>query len=252
MKEGYIKIHRKIMDSTVWKNPTTITVWLWCLLKANHKECKFSFNGKDIELKPGEFVTGIDKGAKETRASVSAHRTAIAYLKSSNRIATQSTNQFTIIRIEKWNEYQQKIANEIANDIANQLTENSKRPTNEIATDKNEFKNDKNEDMSAFAEFSSNSANKKDSHVKELIDYFYKSVLGAKGFKVKISGADGSQLKRLLNGKDPLSLEEIKNIMAWYIKTEGFVKYPTIKAALTGHSISLYREQSSKRAWQET
>ena len=127
------------MGSSVWKNTDTVTVWVWCLLKATHKGYKFPFNGKDIELAPGQFITGREAGAKESLTSTMSWRTCIAYLKSTNRITIKVTNKFTIISIVNWEGYQK-----LTNKKDTQLT-NHQPTTNQQLTTYNTTKNGKND-----------------------------------------------------------------------------------------------------------
>lgn len=62
-KEGWVKTYRCIMESSIWKNANYLKIFLWCLMKANHEEDKFPFNGKDITINRGQFVTGRKEAA---------------------------------------------------------------------------------------------------------------------------------------------------------------------------------------------
>jgi len=119
--EGWIKIHRQSINSSVWKNAKTWYIWCWCLMKATHAPVKFPFNGQDVELKPGEFVTGRTKALKELKnCSVQNYKTAIEYLKSTSRITTKVTNKFTIISICKWEQYQSQVTSQLTSKVNNQ------------------------------------------------------------------------------------------------------------------------------------
>ena len=51
--EGYIKLHRKILDNPiVCKDAEYFAVWIYLLLNATHKEIDMVFKGKRITLKP--------------------------------------------------------------------------------------------------------------------------------------------------------------------------------------------------------
>jgi hypothetical protein len=144
MNNGWIKLHRDSIKSSVLINPRYWQIWCWCLMKANHETRKWPFNGRDIEIKAGQFITGRKKATKELRCTVQTYRSAISYLKSTNRITTQSTNQFTVIRIIKWEQYQ-------VND--NKVTtQSTSEPTNQQPTSNQPVttnKNDKNEKKTA-------------------------------------------------------------------------------------------------------
>ena len=139
--DGWIKLHRKSLESSVFQNPTIWAVWCWCLVKASHKLQKFPFNGKDIEIKPGQFITGRVIGASECHISEQSWRTAMGYLKSTSRITSQSSNKFTIITILKWEEYQ--TTNQQSNQPLTNQQPTSNQPVTTYKNDKN-VKNDKN------------------------------------------------------------------------------------------------------------
>lgn len=127
MNNGWIKLHRKTMDSTVWKNPETVMVWVWCLMKATHEEFKFSFNGDDITIKSGQFITGRYKALEELPGiSEQKWRTCIKYLVNTQRLTSESTNQFTLISVKNWSKYQD------ANQQTNQRLTNEQPTTNHI------------------------------------------------------------------------------------------------------------------------
>jgi hypothetical protein len=137
---GWIKLHRKALDSPVFQNMTVWQVWSWCLMKASHRDQSFMFNGRDITVKRGSFITGREKALSEMpEISAQRYRTAINYLKSTSRIATKATNRFTIITVCKYDEYQDENLQD--NQPKNALV-TSKQPTNnqQITT----YKNDKN------------------------------------------------------------------------------------------------------------
>src|SRR3990167_9436795 len=93
MGNGFIKLHRKIIESSVWEKPDILKVWLWCLIKATHTNQEFPFNGKDIKLTKGEFITGREKACKELKISPQTYRTAITYQKSTSKTTNELTNQ---------------------------------------------------------------------------------------------------------------------------------------------------------------
>ncbi|WP_179396335.1 DnaD domain protein [Lacticaseibacillus absianus] len=55
---GWIALQRKIQTSFVWANPYVLKLWLLILFKAGFSENKFLFNGKEVRVDRGQFVTG--------------------------------------------------------------------------------------------------------------------------------------------------------------------------------------------------
>ena len=57
--EGWIKVHRKILENPiVCKDSDYFSVWTYLLLNATHKEIPAVFKGKKILLQPGQLITG--------------------------------------------------------------------------------------------------------------------------------------------------------------------------------------------------
>lgn len=137
---GWIKIHRKFLNSSVFDNPILLKVWFWCLMKANHTTSKFPFNGADMEVKAGEFITGVKVACKELKLTQQKYRTCITYLQNTERISLKSTNRFTVISVNKWADYQ----------TTNKPITNQQQTNNiPITTYKND-KNVKNEGNTTF------------------------------------------------------------------------------------------------------
>ena len=143
MDIGYIKLYRKITHSFVWTNPNMLKLWLLCLMKASHSGNKFLFNGQEVHVSSGEFVTGGHAIAKEFNEGVSSDnqvvgRTLWRWLKKFEKeemLSIKSTTKYSVITIKNWNEYQ-------AND--NQVSSGRQTTVKQVSTIKNE-KNDKNE-----------------------------------------------------------------------------------------------------------
>jgi len=149
--EGWVKVHRKILESRWIKSPKVLSVFLQCILRANFKDNEV----EDEIIKRGEFMTSTDSLSSFTSLTSREVRTALAKLKATNEIAIRTTNKYTIISVCKYEIYQ---SNEIVNRQAERQAESqandkqttNKRQTNDkqTTTTKNEEKdnNDKNED----------------------------------------------------------------------------------------------------------
>jgi hypothetical protein len=147
--QGWVRFYRKSMNSTTWKNPIIWFVWSWCMLKANHEDNKFPFNGTDIMVKRGSFISGLLSAQKELPTlSTQNIRTVFNYLKSTGRITIKSNTKFSLITIVKWEEYQQD------NRQTNKPLTNQQQTTNKPLTTNKNVKNDKNEkkDIVAFSD----------------------------------------------------------------------------------------------------
>jgi hypothetical protein len=135
MQRGYIKVWRKTIDSGWLQNHKLCAFWLWCLLKASHKEYDLIVGCQKVHLMPGDFVFGLNKASEELAMSIRSIRTILAFLKTSQNLTIKTTNKFSVISIVNWDIYQQT---ETTND-----NQNDKLPTSyRQATDnKQEHKN---------------------------------------------------------------------------------------------------------------
>ena len=113
MDNGWIKLHRQSLQSSVWENPNTWMVWCWCLMRANHEPHKFPFNGDDIEIESGQFITGqfqavAELNPKKHKFGITAnkYRAITAYLVKTKRIALKTTNKFSLITVLNWHKFQ--------------------------------------------------------------------------------------------------------------------------------------------------
>ncbi len=121
-QQGWIKLHRQILEWEWYSDNNCFRLFLHLLLKANHKEKRF----KGIELKVGSIVTSRDLLARETGLSSQQIRTALTKLISTNEITSVTSSQGTIIQIVSYEKYQVP-TNEITNE---QPTSNQQSTTN--------------------------------------------------------------------------------------------------------------------------
>jgi hypothetical protein len=121
-QQGWIKLHRQILEWEWYSDNNCFRLFLHLLLKANHKEKRF----KGIELKVGSIVTSRDLLARETGLSSQQIRTALTKLISTNEITSVTSSQGTIIQIVSYEKYQVP-TNEITNE---QPTSNQRATTN--------------------------------------------------------------------------------------------------------------------------
>ncbi len=105
--DGWIKLHRKILDNPiVFKDPDHVTVWIYLLLNATHKEHAAIFAGEKIILKSGQLITGRRAIADKTGVEESKVYRILARFKKEQQIEQQSSNKNSLITILNWGYYQ--------------------------------------------------------------------------------------------------------------------------------------------------
>lgn len=108
MNEGWIKVHRKMLQNpVVMKDADHLAVWVYLLLNATHDKWKTIFGGKKITLKPGQLIVGRKKIASELHISPSKVYRVLNAFKSEHQIEQRTTPHGTLITICSWLEYQQ-------------------------------------------------------------------------------------------------------------------------------------------------
>lgn len=125
---GWIKLHRSLLDWEWYSKPVVRSVFIHCLLKANHKDNKWQ--GRVVNR--GEFISSLGKIAEETGFSVQQIRTAIKHLKSTSEITSSGSAQHTVFKVNNYDKFQE-LTSEATNE---QQTINKQSTTN---------KNEKNE-----------------------------------------------------------------------------------------------------------
>lgn len=131
-KNGYIKLHRKMLDWGWYQNQNVKDLFIHLLLIANFKESKF----EDMTIYPGQIITSINSLAKGTKLSTRNVRTALEKLEKSKILTKQTTSRFTIITIENWELYQ-------GNDF--EATSDRQASDKQATSDRQHHKNAKND-----------------------------------------------------------------------------------------------------------
>lgn len=134
MNEGWVKLHRKIIGNKIWDSPVGLKVWLWCLLKASHKESEVLVGFKTVKLLRGQFVFGRLSASEELGISPSTTRNWMSLLKQDSYLDIKTTNKFSVVTINNWNEYQ-----DLDSSLDSKIKTNKKQ-NNTNNNDKNEKK----------------------------------------------------------------------------------------------------------------
>jgi hypothetical protein len=126
--EGWIKLHRKLLDWRWFNDVNMLKVFLYILLKSNHKKKSW----KGVDILPGQMIFSRRKVSERLEISETQIRTVIARLKSTHEITHESTNQFTLITVVNWASYQNEgseSTHESTHVFANEQPTNNQRIT---------------------------------------------------------------------------------------------------------------------------
>jgi len=146
MNKGWIKIHRQILDHPRAVDPDWVALWVRMLLMATHDNQDFIFKGNRINLKSGQFITGIDKLANSSGINRSKVNRLLTKMQREGEIETQKSNVGSLISIVKWSQYQESETpvklQRNSSETQTELQRNSSETIQECKKEKND-KNDK-------------------------------------------------------------------------------------------------------------
>ena len=123
--EGWIKLHRKLLDNPiVCKDSDHLAVWIYLLLNATHVDYDVLFKGERTTLKPGQLITGRKSIAEKLNIKEYKVQRILKMFENAHQIAQQTTSQNRLVTIVRWNEYQQ-FAQRNAQRMHNECTTNA-------------------------------------------------------------------------------------------------------------------------------
>lgn len=125
MNNGWIKVHRKIVDWEWYQHDGVFRVFFHLLVTANHEERQWQ--GTMIGI--GQKITSQQHLSHETGLSLQSVRTALEKLKSTGEITVQTNNKYSLVTILNWKDYQQQ---------TDKLTDKKQSTNNQLTTNKND------------------------------------------------------------------------------------------------------------------
>lgn len=137
--EGWIKLYRKLIENPVFLKPELLQLFIYCLLKANRETQRIIFNGQEIEIKSGQFITGRHVMAKDLKQKSKTTYNRLQILKNIGILDIKTTNKFSLVTVRNYELYQSKETKKDSKKDNQRTTRGQPEDTN-----KND-KNDKNE-----------------------------------------------------------------------------------------------------------
>ena len=100
--EGWIKIHRGLLDWEWYSDTNCVRMALHLLLKANFQTRRW----RGITIERGQLVTSRSMLARETGLSEREVRTAVSKLEKSDFLTSRATSSYTVVTICNYERYQ--------------------------------------------------------------------------------------------------------------------------------------------------
>lgn len=102
MKQGFIVLHRSMLEWEWYNDQNTKCLFLHLLLTANFEDKKW----RGIEIKRGQVITSIENLAKSTTLTIKQTRIALSKLKKTNEIVVKGTSSYSLITLTNYCVYQ--------------------------------------------------------------------------------------------------------------------------------------------------
>lgn len=140
--DGWLKLHRSIIDSAVFEDSEILKIWIWLLCNVAFEEHDTIYLGKVIHLKKGQIATGRKKMAQQIGISENRVYRALNILQQLGNINIKSNNKYSLITLENWAKYQQ---DQTANEQQNNSKINSKPTAKQTANEHNKRNKERKE-----------------------------------------------------------------------------------------------------------
>jgi len=104
--QGWVKLHRKLLDNPILSRGQHLQVWITLLLLANHKPNTIIVDNKRTTLSKGQVLTSRKVISKMTNVPETTIERILNYLENEHQIGQQKTNKYRIITILNYTTYQ--------------------------------------------------------------------------------------------------------------------------------------------------
>lgn len=211
MQQGWIKLHRELINKPIWTESTAQqkTVLITLLLMANHNRKEWEWKGKKYQAKPGQLVTSLNSIARNAGVGISIQnvRTSLKRFEKFGFLTNESTNKNRLITIVNWDIYQEKESS-----LTKGLTGDQQATNKQLTTNKNvrikECKNSTKRD-------SRKRVYDETSNYYQLAIFFYKQIQQNNPNHKKPNFQTWSDDIRKMIDLDKRTEEQVKYLMKW-------------------------------------
>ena len=204
--EGWVKLHRRIGRSAVFQNEGLLKVWIWCLIRANHKEewvpISTGRGTTQVPVHRGQFIFGRKSAAKALKMDESTVYKRMQKLESMENLNIQSNTHYSLVTILNYELYQGYQNDEVTGKVTPK-----EQPSNTNKNDKNEKNN-----------IGSSPKKTGDPRVKAFFDFWKEAFLHKTGQEYVFSfGKEGRLVKDLL---EVHNLETLQDTVQAFFRNE--------------------------------
>lgn len=215
MSQGFIKLHRKILESDIWNDPMTFRLFTYLILNATHKD---GTRVSGMELQKGQYLRSYRKIAEDLaykegrglkKPSISTIKRCIGKLVKSERITLHETELGTVFTVLNYSIYQgsEGLEEETQNGSKNEPRTNPERTQNNNKNDKNDKNDKKNNNIRSKFKFET-------PHLK-LAELLFKKIKENNPNAKKPNLESWANTFRLMIERDNRTGKEIQDVILW-------------------------------------
>lgn len=121
MDNGYIKLHRKMLEWEWYKHGATMRIFLHLLLIANWEESSW----RGIKIHPGDVIRSDKNLAAELGLTIRQVKYSISVLRMSGELSSRMEHGTRIITVKNWGQYQNNVravSSKTSSDLSSDLS----------------------------------------------------------------------------------------------------------------------------------
>ena len=136
---GFIVLHRKLVDWEWYKKPSVKDVFIHLLLTANFVDGRF----EGQLIRRGQLATSLPSLSAGTGLSLQQVRTALKHLSATGEITDNANRRYRVITVVKYDEYQSLTDRLTVNQQSNnsQLTDNQQTTNSQLTDNQQQYNN---------------------------------------------------------------------------------------------------------------
>lgn len=138
--EGWISLHRKLLNTSWFNKSEYVQLWIYLLLKANYQDKEVYIGNEKVIVKRGQILTSRKKLAEVVHQNENKIYRALKCFENEHQIEQHKTKKYTVITIVNYDMYQKS-----EQDIEQPM--NNKRTTDEQPMNTNNNNNKDNNNI---------------------------------------------------------------------------------------------------------
>lgn len=191
MNNGWIKLHRSLLDWEWWDDINASRLLIYLLCAVNYEDKKW----RGLTIKAGSMVASWETLSDKTGLTPRQCRTAMKKLEKSGEVTRKTSNKWQVVALEKWDKLQHDDRQMTGNTSDKRQTNDKQMTTTKEYKEYKEIKEEKN--IPAYEDFLNHAISKKPNVDKESVKLKYEAWIEA--------GWKNGNGKKIVNWKSSLN-----------------------------------------------